>query len=203
MSNSREINATAASLLGFLHAGPMTGWELDAAVDNTIIHFWNVTRSQVYRELRTLAELGYVEAGDTGPRDRRPYSITDAGRKAFADWIVRDPAQTIVRMPLLLTVFFGEHLPPGRLEEIIEAELEGGTEALHQFEAMFMAFREANPFVAQVVKFGVEYQKTLLGWIEGLSRDPALKAGVGGGASRTATAPPSEASSSIDSRAAL
>ncbi|HEX2258699.1 MAG TPA: PadR family transcriptional regulator [Actinomycetota bacterium] len=175
MSNLREINATAASLLGFLHAGPMTGWELDAAVGNTIIHFWNVTRSQVYRELRTLAQLGYVEAGDTGPRDRRPYAITDAGREAFAAWIVRHPGQMIVRMPLLLTVFFGKHLPPGRLEEIIEIELREGVKALKEYEAMLESIGDSDPFMAQILRFGVEYQKTLLRWIEGLRRDPSLR----------------------------
>jgi DNA-binding PadR family transcriptional regulator len=175
MSNLKEINATAASLLGFLHTGPMTGWELDAAVGNTIVHFWNVTRSQVYRELRTLAELGYVQAGDTGPRDRRPYAITDAGREAFAAWIVRHPGQTIVRMPLLLTVFFGKHLPPGRLDEIIETELREGTKALKEYESMLESIRDSDPFMAQIVRFGVEYQKTLLRWIEDLRLDPALK----------------------------
>ncbi|MDQ4148476.1 MAG: helix-turn-helix transcriptional regulator [Actinomycetota bacterium] len=171
MSSEREINATAASLLGFLHDGPMTGWELDAVVAQTISQFWNVTRSQVYRELQTLAQLGYVEALDTGPRDRRPYAITEAGRKAFARFIQRHPGSMIVRMPLLLTVFFGEHLPPGRLEEIIETELEAGAEALHQFEAIYGAVREENPYKAQVVRFAIEYQKMLLAWLEGLSED--------------------------------
>lgn len=167
MSNLDEINATAASLLGFLSEGPMTGWELDAAVEGSIANFWNVTRSQVYRELRTLAELGYVEAGDAGPRDRKPYSITDAGREAFNAWIVRAPASPIVRMPLLLTVFFGRHLPPGRLSEIVQKELAGGEEALLKFEGMQKEYHH-DPFVFQVLQFGIDYQKTLLAWLRGL-----------------------------------
>src|SRR5688572_14084574 len=146
MSNLDGINPTAASLLGFLSEGPMTGWELDAAVEGSIANFWNVTRSQVYRELRTLAELGYVEAGDAGPRDRRPYAITDAGREAFSAWIVRDPGSPIVRMPLLLTVFFGRHLPPERLAEIVDRELAGGEGALLKFESMQKAYA-ADPFI--------------------------------------------------------
>src|SRR2546429_256493 len=50
------LNATAASLLGFLRAGPMTGWDLDQRVKLSIGNFWNVTRSQIYRELRVLTE---------------------------------------------------------------------------------------------------------------------------------------------------
>jgi DNA-binding PadR family transcriptional regulator len=174
MSNSDEINATAASLLGFLTERPMTGWELSAAVEGSIANFWNVTRSQVYRELRTLAELEYVEAGEAGPRDRRPYSVTDAGRRAFGDWIVRDPGSPIVRLPLLLTVFFGRHLPPERLAEILGRELEGGAGALEKFEAMQQEYG-SDPFVRQVLQFGIDYQRTLLSWLEGLASDPAIK----------------------------
>ncbi len=152
----------------------MTGWELDAAVEESIANFWNVTRSQVYRELRTLAERGYVQAGDAGPRDRRPYSITPAGREAFANWIVRDPGSPIVRMPLLLTVFFGRHLPPERLAEILEQELQGGAQALHQFEVMQQSFGD-DPFVRQVLQFGIDYQKTLLAWLQSLAADPSIK----------------------------
>jgi DNA-binding PadR family transcriptional regulator len=174
MSNSDEINATAASLLGFLTERPMTGWELSAAVEGSIANFWNVTRSQVYRELRTLAELEYVEAGEAGPRDRRPYSVTDAGRRAFGEWIVRDPGSPIVRLPLLLTVFFGRHLPRERLAEILGRELEGGFGALEKFEAMQQEYG-SDPFVRQVLQFGIDYQRTLLAWLEGLASDPAIK----------------------------
>lgn len=173
MSN-QEINATAASLLGFLHSGPMTGWELDAAVEGSIANFWNVTRSQVYRELRTLADMGYVKAGDTGPRDRQPYAITESGRAAFADWIVRDPGPPIIRMPLLLTVFFGRHLPDGRLAEIVANELAAGTDALRKFESIRELYG-ADPFVGQVLQFGIDYQRTLLAWLKSLGRDPVVK----------------------------
>jgi DNA-binding PadR family transcriptional regulator len=174
MSNVDEINATAASLLGFLSEGPMTGWELDAAVEGSIANFWNVTRSQVYRELRTLAELGLAEAGDAGPRDRRPYSVTEAGREAFSAWIVRNPGSPIVRMPLLLTVFFGRHIPPQRLMEIVHTELEAGEEALVKYEAMHQAYA-GDPFVSQVLQFGIDYQRTLLAWLQRLAADPAIQ----------------------------
>lgn len=166
--SSPDINPTAASLLGFLHAGPMTGWDLDQAVRATISNFWNVTRSQVYRELRTLAELGYVEVGDTGPRERRPHSITTAGRKAFAQWIARDPGPPIIRIPLLLTVFFADHLPPGRLAEIAASERTGHLQALEEFQALYEHYREKAPFVAEVIRFGIGYHELVLSWLEGL-----------------------------------
>ena len=52
------LNPTAASLLGLLHHGPMTGWELVSSAQTTIGLFWSLTRSQVYRELSAMTAAG-------------------------------------------------------------------------------------------------------------------------------------------------
>ncbi len=52
------LNATAASLLGFLHEGPKTGWDLVATAQDRIGKFWSVTTSQVYRELAAMEAAG-------------------------------------------------------------------------------------------------------------------------------------------------
>ena len=111
----RPLNATAASLLGFLHDGPRTGWDLVATAQLVIGNFWSLTQSQVYRELTAMAGSGLVKAGERGHRDRRPYEITDAGRQAFAGWLDREPGPENIRFPLLLTLAFGRHLRPQRL----------------------------------------------------------------------------------------
>src|SRR5690606_16512211 len=87
----KTLNSTAASLLGFLHEGPMSGWDLVTLAQDRIGDFWTITQSQVYRELATMAASGLVEKGETGARDRTPYRLTDAGRAAFLEWVVRDP----------------------------------------------------------------------------------------------------------------
>src|SRR4051794_12814122 len=122
VTNDTDLNPTAASLLGYLDLGPMTGWDLDQWVRASIGNFWNVTRSQIYRELRTLTERGYVKAGTSGPRDRIPYAITNKGRKAFKEWLSQPPPPDVIRSRLLLTVFFADHLPAGRLREIVTTE---------------------------------------------------------------------------------
>lgn len=166
--SSSTINATAASLLGFLASGPMTGWDLDKMVEQTISNFWNVTRSQVYRELRTLAALGYVVAGDSGPRERRPFMITEQGRQAFARWISQDPFPPIVRMPVLVTIFFGSHLPAGRLQEIVSSQIVEGEKVLEDFRSMQAVLDAADPWMAKVLDFGVRYQQMLLEWLRSI-----------------------------------
>src|ERR1039457_7058864 len=109
-----DLNPTAGSILGFLATfGPLTGWDLDKLVESSIGNFWNVTRSQVYRELRDLEARGMAASGEPGPRDRTPYQITKSGRAAFHAWVSRDPGPDMIRHRLLLTVFFSDHLEPG------------------------------------------------------------------------------------------
>ncbi len=99
----------------------MTGWDLAATAETAIGNFWSLTRSHVYRELATMAEPGLVGAQPAGPRDRRPYRLTDAGREAFAAWIDREPGPENIRFPLLLTIEFGRHLEPERLAAFVHA----------------------------------------------------------------------------------
>src|SRR3954465_12644031 len=67
-----QINPTAAAVLGLLHEGPRTGGQLMAAAERRLGPYWSMTRSQVYRELPVLAEMGYVPLGKPGPRPREP-----------------------------------------------------------------------------------------------------------------------------------
>ncbi len=165
-----KLNPTAASLLGFLHRGPRTGWELNRAMRDSIGNFWNITRSQIYRELRDLAERGYVDVGVPGPRDRTPYSITDAGRQAFSEWIVQDPGPDLSRSPLLLTVFFGEHLKPERLRQILADELRSHERVLERYRAMeiVIPLRHPESFQAATLRFGIAYEEAMVSWLTSL-----------------------------------
>lgn len=181
----RELNATAASLLGFLHYGPQTGWDLLKVAETLIGDFWSLTRSQVYRELATMAEQGLVVAGPTGPRDRRPYSLTDRGRAAFAAWVRREPGPETIRFPLLLTVTFGRHLPPGQLAGILDRHRRAHADRLAGYEDRRRALAdadEADPYVLATLDFGLRYERAVLDWFDQLP--PALRGGPAGDAAR-------------------
>jgi DNA-binding PadR family transcriptional regulator len=164
----RHLNATAASLLGFLHEGPMTGWDLVATAQRRIGDFWSLTQSQVYRELTAMAQAGLIKAGEPGPRDRRPYTLTDAGRAAFAEWLKGDVAEEMTRFPLLLVVMFGRHVPPSRLYEIIAAHRRIHTDRLALYEKQVAEHVDTDPYASATLDFGVRYERAVLSWFENL-----------------------------------
>ena len=161
-----ELNPTAASLLGFLHEGDFSGYDLVKVAEQLIGDFWSLTQSQVYRELTALAGRGLVEAGETGARSKRPYRITDAGRAAFRAWIVEPPANEQIRYPLLLTLCFGGHLPVEQLLEFIGDQRRVHELRLKKYRATLeeMPVR-AYPHQYATLRFGLRYEQAVLDWM--------------------------------------
>lgn len=168
-SQSLNLNSTAAALLGLLHDRPQTGGELVAAAEERFGSFWTLTRSQVYRELPALASAGYVRTGKSGPRGAQPYSITAAGKRAFAAWLATPAGADHSRNPLLLRLGFGEHHNKTQLKNLL-------TEAKQEHETRLAAHRTAitelkkgdngERFRLATAQFGVAYERALLKWLE-------------------------------------
>lgn len=168
----RGLNPTAASLLGFLHDGPLTGWDLVATAQRVIGDFWSLTPSQVYRELTTMATAGLIEAGERGTRDRRPFALTPTGRAAFADWLDRPPAAESIRFPLLLTISFARHLPPYRLAEFLREHRAEHARRLAGYTGQLATWRAAglgdDPFAPAALEFGIRYEQAVVDWFDAL-----------------------------------
>jgi DNA-binding PadR family transcriptional regulator len=165
--NRQDLNPTAASILGFLHEGPLTGWDLVNKTTTTIADFWNVTKSQVYGELRHLAEQGLVREGKTGRRERRPYTITKSGRAAFSAWIALDPADKTMRFPLALTIYFGRHVEPSRLEAFCRghrARHDAQLKTLRQFVPVLK--KAGAHYELAVLKLGIGFHELVVNWID-------------------------------------
>jgi DNA-binding PadR family transcriptional regulator len=165
-----QLNPTAAALLGMLHDGAQSGWDLARRAESTIGDFWRITQSQVYRELVALADRRLVSTGHPGPRDRRTYRITAAGRRAFAAWIDEPPGPEQIRMPLLLTMHFGKHLRPGRLTEFLGIHRSAHQARLAYYESIAQAAdgTDADPYVMATLQFGIAYERAVLGWFDTL-----------------------------------
>lgn len=164
-----ELNPTAASLLGFLQRAPQTGYQLSQQVNQSIGYFWNVTRSQIYRELQSLEKAGLVKEGKAGIRDKRPYSITAEGKQAFAEWLSEEPSVELIRFPLLLSLFFGDSVEPERLKRFLSIHRLRHEQRLDEYRELEK--RESTKMTAferATLDFGMEYEQMVLRWFEKL-----------------------------------
>jgi DNA-binding PadR family transcriptional regulator len=169
---AHELNPTAASLLGFLHDGPMSGWDLVARAEERIGEFWSLTQSQVYRELARMAEDGLVEAGEPGTRSKKIYEITGDGRVAFAEWVNQTPGSDTIRMPLLLTLAFGRHVSPNRLASFLTRHQIAHADRLAAYEkqraGMPLGYENVDPYAVATLEFGITYERAVMEWFDRL-----------------------------------
>jgi DNA-binding PadR family transcriptional regulator len=166
--SSHDLNATAASLLGFLQEGPKTGWDLVEVIESSVGNFWNVTRSQVYRELKTLATAGLVRHGATGPRERLPYEITATGRQAFSRFLAEEGGGDTLRLPIVVKVFFGDQMPPELLRQHLAVARAAHLSALASYETLW---NHPPPHMTahqrKCLELGIAYETMFLAWIDG------------------------------------
>lgn len=115
------------ALLGLLASQPSSGYDLLTQFRTSLEHVWPATQSQVYRELNALTEAGLLAVGEEGPRGRREYHITTAGRDALDTWLTTSDSTPPYRSALLLRVFFLSLAGPERAAGFFrdQAELAG------------------------------------------------------------------------------
>ncbi len=142
MSQPAAIPKSAYLILGLLSFGEMSGYDIKQLADTSVAIFYaSPARSQVYTELRRLAELGYAserEVEQTDRPDKRLYSITESGEDALKTWLEETPTPPdVIKSHLLLKVFFGSRMARPRLTEEIQKYRDDSLkfrEMLHQIQ---------------------------------------------------------------------
>lgn len=179
-----HFNDTACSLLGFLLDRPMSGWDLANRVRDTVGNFWHVTSSQIYRELHTLEQHDLVTGGEPGPRAKRLYTLTAEGKKVFTEWVAQEPGDHTGRVPLLMTVWFGDHVPAEKLEWYLRLHKQKHEKQHEVYRETYEAMPDKSAPMAQALRFGVMIEKAFLDWFETLPQFGGVEENAGPGERR-------------------
>lgn len=126
------------TLLGFLHYGPKTGYELKKMLDESTQFFWHAELSQIYPALKRLEQNGSV-ASEIQPQDGKPdkkvYSITRKGNEALIAWL-SDPIDQLpeIKNQVLLKLFFSGMLGKEEICAQLRCQLEVQRALCKRFE---------------------------------------------------------------------
>lgn len=112
------------ALLGLLAKGPASGYELTKEFELSLANVWSAKHSQIYPELRKMADEGWLAVGEEGSRGRKEYEITDAGRAELRRWLVEVRPERGGRNETMLRVFFLWTLSPDEAAEYLDAEVD-------------------------------------------------------------------------------
>jgi DNA-binding PadR family transcriptional regulator len=93
------------ALLGLLHEGPASGYDLLQVFKKSLQQTWPATQSQVYTELTRLADDGLAAVTAHGPRGRKEYTLTDSGLAELRRWLLETEPDRHPRSEALLRIF--------------------------------------------------------------------------------------------------
>jgi DNA-binding PadR family transcriptional regulator len=96
------------ALLALLAEQPHTGYDIGRRMHETVGLFWTAQHSQVYPELAKLVGdglAGFESSAGPGPKKKKTYTITAAGRAALRDWLSEPAGRRVPRDELVLKAF--------------------------------------------------------------------------------------------------
>jgi DNA-binding PadR family transcriptional regulator len=159
--------------LGLLARAPASGYDLLKVFEASMAHVWPATQSQLYGELNKLAGVGLIEVTDVGPRGRKEYAITDAGRAELQRWLTSPQEDPTFRSVQVLRVFLLDELPRQKARHYLEAfrdECDGRHrryEQIHDAHDWSRGGDEAF-FARAALEYGLRYtrmQSKWAGWV--------------------------------------
>jgi DNA-binding PadR family transcriptional regulator len=187
-------NRTIHALLGFLTWQPMSGYDIKKSVDASISNFWSESYGQIYPMLRKLVDDGLATADDAAPtsgRTRRVYAITRAGRQAVRRWLREPDPPSVLRLEILLKLFFGSQAGAATNLRRVEAHRELQRERIEKYRAITRELRAENsdhpdlPYWLMTVRYGEKQARAAIDWCdETIAKLKALSADGSGGSPR-------------------
>jgi DNA-binding PadR family transcriptional regulator len=151
-------------LLGFLMRKSMTGYDLKKAFAISFSFFSGLSYGSIYPALRKMEDQGLVSRRleiQEGAPNRKVYTITEAGKKAFLDALRSPLALEQPKNSFLMQLFFFAHLSPKERSELAVNYLESVKELSRQLEsARAEVEAHADKFQYMCFEFGVRHYRS-------------------------------------------
>jgi len=131
----RRVSLRIAAL-GLLAQEPGSGYDLLKHFEKSMANVWPATQSQLYGELNKLADAELIEVSAIGPRGRKEYRITDAGRAELRRWVANPEEDAKFRSAELLRVFLLGEIPPQQARDHMVAVAEHADAEVKRLEVL-------------------------------------------------------------------
>ena len=178
-----QLPETSYAVLGLVDKIPASsGYQLAAVAEESLACFWPISRTLLYRELRRLEDLGWVQGTAVRQQrlpDKRTYTLTAAGRQALADWLTQPGhGPTVLRNGFLLKFFYGMRMDPVDLRRLMSDYREALQADLARLTALVDELKDRpRARVGRLAALhGVRVAQAQLGWLDEVEAELAGEA---------------------------
>ncbi|MCX2933146.1 PadR family transcriptional regulator [Mycobacterium sp. CVI_P3] len=154
--------------LGLLAQQPGSGYDLLKRFELSMANVWPATQSQLYGELNKLADSGLIEVSDIGPRGRKEYRVTEAGRRDLLRWMTNPADDPPYRSAELLRVFLLGEMTAEQARAYVASVAERAEADLVRYEQLRDAVdwddSAANFYGRAALEFGLRAEAMEADW---------------------------------------
>jgi PadR family transcriptional regulator AphA len=166
------------AILGFLSIGPLSGYELKKAFDNSVRHFWPAHQSQIYRTLSQLTDEGLVDKEVIERENRldvKVYHITEPGQAELREWLQTPLPVQDSHEPYLIQLFFGSILNDTEMlenmrhqREFVQARLAAYGEMYTDWLGLYQKRddKQAVFYALLTLEYGIAANADFLRWLD-------------------------------------
>lgn len=112
-------------LLVLIAERPHTGYDVTQRMRDTMSMIWSAHHSQIYPELAAMETDGLLTSeasAGPGPREKKTYAVTTAGRRELRAWLGSPYQPKAPKDELVLRAFAAASADPAELAAVYEAE---------------------------------------------------------------------------------
>jgi DNA-binding PadR family transcriptional regulator len=165
-------NTSEFALLGLLTQEPASGYDLRRMTEQQIGHFWSESYASIYPMLKRLLAGGLVERYQVEQIDKPDkwiYTITEAGKEAFREWLSEEIHPMPPRNILLMKIYFGALATNAEIVEHLEAYRVELMDELGKSESRIADIRrtsenESSVYQLLTVSHSIHITRAMLAW---------------------------------------
>jgi DNA-binding PadR family transcriptional regulator len=159
------------ALLGLLTQGPLHGYQLKNAFEQTVGTLWELNIGQIYNTLRLLERDGLVEfkgqeQEGQGP-PRKVYAITAAGREELARWLAEPVEQPRRLKDEFYVKLVFTRLAGGDVNSLIWNQRQAYLRVLRRLNDLRAEVNQlTDPYTAVLLEAGALHLEADLKWLD-------------------------------------
>ncbi|WP_395319979.1 PadR family transcriptional regulator [Fructilactobacillus frigidiflavus] len=154
-------------ILGILSEKPATGYEIKEKFSSIFSNFYNASFGSIYPILHKLTDAGKVVfeiVEQTGKPNKKIYSITKSGRKAFAEYLQTPVEPKKIKSDFMVKLFYSADLSKNERETLINNEIKDQLNGIEELQALrkSLDLSEITKYQLFTLDLGIKQRKLLL-----------------------------------------
>lgn len=160
-------------ILGILNENPATGYEIKEKFSSIFSNFYNASFGSIYPILHKLTESGKVVfeiVEQNGKPDKKVYSITDRGRKDFAEYLHNPVEPRKIKSDFMVHLFYSGDLSKTERENLINTEINEQLNGIKELQSLRKSLNlsEITKYQLFTLDLGIKQRKLMLKELENL-----------------------------------